>query len=66
MLSIKTLLIIHVVSLLIKRQPILKIKHKNNFFNLSLHNTESCHVFPFDFMRVATFDLALALTLWRL
>jgi hypothetical protein len=30
---------------------------------LSLHNIESFHFIPFDFMRVAIFDLALALTL---
>jgi hypothetical protein len=34
--SIETLLAIHVVSFLIERQPILKIKYKNNFFNLSM------------------------------
>jgi hypothetical protein len=45
--SIKTLLIIHVISLLIKRQPILKIKYKINSFNLSLHNIESCHFVSF-------------------
>jgi hypothetical protein len=50
MLSIETLLSIHVVSLLIEQQPILKIKYINNFF-------------LFDLMRVATLDLVLALTL---
>jgi hypothetical protein len=35
--SIETLLAIHVVSLLIERQPIFKIKFKINSFNLSLH-----------------------------
>jgi hypothetical protein len=62
-LSIETLLTIHVVSLLIEWQPILKIKYKIFFFNLSLHNIESCHFISLDFMRVATIDLALALTL---
>jgi hypothetical protein len=31
------LLAIHVVSLLIERQAILKIKYKTNSFNLSMH-----------------------------
>jgi hypothetical protein len=35
--SIETLLVIHVVSLLIERQHILKIKYKINSFNLSLY-----------------------------
>jgi hypothetical protein len=61
--SIETLLAIHVASILIERQPVLKIKYKNNFFNLSLHNMNLATLFLFDFMRVATFDLALALTL---
>jgi hypothetical protein len=63
MLSTETLLAIHVVSLLIEQQPILNIKYKNSFFKLSLHNIDSCHFISFDFMRIATFDLALALTL---
>jgi hypothetical protein len=57
MLSIETLLAIHVVSLvslLIERQPILKIKYKMHFFNLNLYNVDSCHFIFFDFMRVAT------------
>jgi hypothetical protein len=43
------LLAIHVVSLLIERQHILKIKYKINYFNLSLHQylvlplQEGCH-----------------------
>jgi hypothetical protein len=45
--SVETLLIIHVVSPLIEQQSILKIKHKNNFFILSLHNIESCHFISF-------------------
>jgi hypothetical protein len=45
--SIETLLAIHVVSLLIERQPILDLATSSLF----------------DFMRVAIFDLALALTL---
>jgi hypothetical protein len=40
MLSIETLLAIHVVSLLIERQPILKIKYEIQLFNLSLHNVD--------------------------
>jgi hypothetical protein len=50
MLSIETLLAIHVVSLvslLIERQPILKIKYKMHFFNLSLYNVDSCHFISF-------------------
>jgi hypothetical protein len=42
---------------------ILKIKYKIHFFNLSLHNIDSCHLISFDFIRVATFDLASTLTL---
>jgi hypothetical protein len=45
--SIEILLVIHVVSLLIERQPILMIKYKINSFNLSLHNIESCHFISF-------------------
>jgi hypothetical protein len=45
--SIETLLTIHVVSLLIERQPILKIKYENNFFILRLHNIESYHFISF-------------------
>jgi hypothetical protein len=55
MLSIETLLVIHIVSLLIERQPILKIKYKIQFFKLSLHNI--------DYWRVSTLGLAVALTL---
>jgi hypothetical protein len=40
MLSIETLLVIHVVSLLLEWQHILKIKYKIQFFNLSLHNID--------------------------
>jgi hypothetical protein len=43
--------------------PILKIKYKIHLFNLSLHNADCCHFIYFDFMRVATCDLVLALTL---
>jgi hypothetical protein len=43
--------------------PILKIKYKIFFFNLSLHNVHSYHFVSFDFMRVAIFDLASTLTL---
>jgi hypothetical protein len=42
---------------------ILKIKYKTQFFNLSLHNVILATSFLFDFMRVATFNFALALTL---
>jgi hypothetical protein len=63
MLSIETLLAIHVISLLIERQPILKIKYIRNFFNLSLHPIDPCHFISFDFMRVVIFDLTSALTL---
>jgi hypothetical protein len=47
MLSIDTLLAIYVVSLLIERQPILKIKYKIQIFNLSLHNVDSYHFISF-------------------
>jgi hypothetical protein len=47
MLSIEILLAIHVVSRLIERQPILKIKYKIHFFNLSLHNVDPCHFISF-------------------
>jgi hypothetical protein len=46
-MTIATLLTIHVVSLLIERQHILKIKYKNIFFNLSLHHIDSCHFISF-------------------
>jgi hypothetical protein len=46
MLSIETSLAIHVVSLLIEQQPILKIKYKIQSFNLSLHNIDSFHFIP--------------------
>jgi hypothetical protein len=63
MLSVETLLSIPVASLVIEQQFIPKIKYKRLFFNLSLHKVDSFHFFLFDFMRVATFDLALALIL---
>jgi hypothetical protein len=63
MLSIETLLVIHVVSLLIERQPILKIKYKIYFFNLSLHNDDSCHFISFSLHEGCHIDLDLALTL---
>jgi hypothetical protein len=47
MLSIKILLAIQVVSLLIERQSILKIKYKIHFFNLILHNVDSYHFISF-------------------
>jgi hypothetical protein len=46
-LNIETLLVIHVVSLLIEQQPILKIKYINNFFNFSLHHIDFCHYISF-------------------
>jgi hypothetical protein len=61
--SIKTLLAIHVVSLLIERQHILKIKYKNNFFILRLHNIESYHFISLWLHEGCHIDLALALTL---
>jgi hypothetical protein len=36
-----------VVSLLIERQPILKIKYKIQFFNLILNNIDGCHYISF-------------------
>jgi hypothetical protein len=41
--SIETLLAIHVISLLIERHSYTQDKHKIHFFNLSLHNVDSCH-----------------------
>jgi hypothetical protein len=63
MLSIETLLAMHRVSLLIEQQHILKIKYKIQFFNLACIMLILFTSFLFDFMRVATIDLALALTL---
>jgi hypothetical protein len=45
--NIETLLSIYVVSLLIERQHIPKIKYKINSFNLNLHNIESYHFISF-------------------
>jgi hypothetical protein len=42
--SIETLLAIHVISLLIERHSYTQDKHKIYFFNLSLHNVDSCHL----------------------
>jgi hypothetical protein len=42
--------------------PTLKIKYKIYFFNLSLYNVDYFHFISFDFMRIATCDLALALS----
>jgi hypothetical protein len=43
--------------------PILKVKYKIYFFNLSLHKVIIVTLSLFNFMSVATLDLVLALTL---
>jgi hypothetical protein len=60
------LLTIYVASLLIEHIPILKVKYKIYFFNLILHKVIVATSSLFDFIRVATLDLVLALTLRRL
>jgi hypothetical protein len=42
-MSIETLLAIHVISLLIECHSYTQNKHKIHFFNLILHNIDSCH-----------------------
>jgi hypothetical protein len=41
--SIETLLAIHVISFLIERHSYTEDKLKIYFFNLSLHDVDSCH-----------------------
>jgi hypothetical protein len=63
-MSIETLLIIYVISLLIERQPIPKIKYKKtNSSTWAYTILNLATLFLFNFTGVATFDLALVLTL---
>jgi hypothetical protein len=60
MLNARTLLTIYVASLLIEGRPILKIKYRIQFFNLSLHKVNYCRFISFLLHEVTTLDLALA------